>query len=283
MRDQILALLQHKQFDKIIEVLKNNKTFNELLADDIFKTVFFQNFTNELFSQENLQVKYPAFLLNCHDSNNYTFKLNETDEKKVLHFLFEKTGHISYAQRLPNYEPAIEVVKENQIKLKTESEKGLAYAQKQKDFQVAEQYADNDQSMIKSIFNSPQEKEFYLACKQIFTSYLILPNVSLTTIFNQKIVKKKFPNYFDFYLKSSVDIVIVDQETFLPVLFFELDSKTFHDEDSRGRDNIKNELFKTLGHHLIRISKRTGKEGINEYLSLLEIIKREKDIHNIFK
>jgi len=278
MRDTILTFLQHKEFDKIVEVLRDNKTFNILLEDEIFKTVFFQNFTNELFSQEDLQISYPAFLLNCHDSCNYVFKLNGIDEEKVLIFLFEKTQEVNYAKRLPNHAEAIKVVNKHNLKLKTESEKGLIRAQKQRDFQIVEQFANNTQNLIKSIFNSPQEKELYLACKQIFSSYLILPNVSLTTIFNQHVIKDKFSRYFDFYLKSSVDIVIVDKETFIPILYFELDSKTFHDENSSARDKIKNELFRELGHDLIRVKKRTGKEGVNEYVSLLEIIKHEKNI-----
>lgn len=278
MRDTVLTFLQHKEFDKIIEVLRDNETFNILLEDEIFKSVFFQNFTNELFSQEDLQLSYPAFLLNCNDSKDYVFKLNETDERKVLHFLFEKTKEVNYAKRLPNYDPAIEVVNEHNSKLKIESEQGLIRAQKQKDFKVVEQFANNTQNLIKSIFNSPQEKELYFACKQVFPSHLILPNVSLTTIFNQNVVKKQFSKYFNFYLKSSVDIVVVDEETYIPILFFELDSKTFHDDSSSTRDNIKNELFRELGHDLIRVTKRTGKEGIKEYILLLETLKKEKNI-----
>jgi hypothetical protein len=168
MRDNVLTFLQHKEFDKIIEVLRDNETFNMLLEDEIFKIVFFQNFTNELFSQDDLQISYPAFLLNCHDSNNYVFKLNEIDEGKVLNFLFEKTKEVNYAKRLPNHAQAIEVVNKHYLKLKTESEQGLIRAQKQRDFEVIEQFSNNTQNLIKSIFNSLQEKELYLACKQIF-------------------------------------------------------------------------------------------------------------------
>lgn len=278
MRDTVLTYLQYRNFDKIIDILRNNKIFDELMKDDIFKTVFFQNFTNELFSQDDLQLTYPAFLLNCHDSKDYIFKLNKTDEERILLFLFEKTKEVNYAKRLPKYEPALEIVNETLAKLKIESEQGLIRAQKQKDFNVVEQFSNNTESLTKSIFNSPQEKEFYLASKQIFSSYLILPNVSLTTIFNQNIIRNQFSKYFDFYLKSSIDLVVVDKETFIPFLFFELDSKTFHDKNTLKKDAIKNELFEKFGYDLIRITKKTGKEGIKEYLELLELIKKEKNI-----
>lgn len=171
-----------------------------------------------------------------------------------------------------------EIVINHYDKLKSESEQGLARAQKQKDFEIVEQFANNKEVAIKSIFNSPQEKELYLACRQVFPSHLVIPNCSITSIFNHNVVKTKFSKYFDFYLKSSIDIVVVDEATFIPILFFELDSKTYHDENAANRDFVKNKLFKELGSDLIRLTKKTGKESIIEYVSLLEIIKREKSI-----
>ena len=91
MRDTVLSYLKNQNFDKIIEILRDNKKFDDLMKDDIFKDVFFKNITNELFSQEELQLSYPAFLLNCHDSKDYIFKLNEKDEERILMFLFEIT------------------------------------------------------------------------------------------------------------------------------------------------------------------------------------------------
>ena len=64
MRETVLKLLQEKNFDEIIKVFKDNKIFNSLLNDDIFKLIFFQNFTNELFSQDDLEITYPAFAIN---------------------------------------------------------------------------------------------------------------------------------------------------------------------------------------------------------------------------
>lgn len=278
MRDVVLGYLQHREFDKIIDVLRDNRTFNALLEDQIFKSVFFEYFTAELFDQENLPLSYPAFLLTCHDSVRYAFKLSDKDEEKVLSHLFENTKEVNYAKRLPHRQDAVDIVNQHLSEIKEKSEIGLKNAQKQQDLKVVEEYANNTHSIIKSIFNSPQEKEFYLACKYVFSSFLILPNTSLTSIFNQDVVKKRYPQILEFYLKSSVDMVIVDEETFIPTLFFELDSKSFHNKDSETRDSIKDKLFTELGHDLIRITKRTGKEGINEYISLLEQIKKEKNI-----
>lgn len=133
--------------------------------------------------------------------------------------------------------------------------------------------------IIKSIFNSPQEKDFFIACRDVFLGKLILPNVSLSTLFNQNIVREKYSMYYNFYLKSSIDCVVVDEKTFIPILFFELDSKTYHsDEEAKKRDEIKNKLVTEFGSSLIRITKRTGNESIEEFKSFLEVIKEEKNI-----
>lgn len=279
MRETVLLYLQQRNFPEIISVLRNNRVFNTLMDDEIFKLVFFQNFTNELFNQQELGLEYPAFLYQCHQSKDYLFTLNEVDEERVLRFLIDKTRDYNYASKLPSYNTSIEIIQQHEAKINEELEKGKRVAEKQRNFHIVEQYANNTESLVKSIFNSPQEKEFYLACKQVFPKSLILPNVSLTTLFNEDVVRQKFANYHDFYLKSSIDLVVVDEETYIPTLFFELDSKSFHsDEKAKVRDEIKSQLVAELGKSLVRITKKTGSEGIREYIDLLKVIKEENNI-----
>lgn len=279
MRDTVLNELRQKNFKYIINVLKDNKTFDTLLSDEIFKHIFFQNFTNVLFNQQNLELAYPAFLYQCHNSKDYLFQLNQEDEEKILKFLIDKTRDYNYAIKLPQYPTSIEVINKYKSEMEIKVEEGQKLANKHRDFEIVEKYSNNTEHLLKSIFNSPQEKEFYLACKEVFNTQLILPNVSLTTLFNSNIAKQKFPKYFSFYQKSSIDFVIVDEQTFIPFLFFELDSKTFHtDEESNIRDEIKNLLITELGNTLIRVTKRTGQEGEKEYINFLNALKVEKDI-----
>ncbi|MDV3664205.1 hypothetical protein CMU51_09055 [Elizabethkingia anophelis] len=277
--NDIFILLQQRKFLEIIGILKDNKVFNELLNDFVFKTVFFQNFINELFNESALEIEYPAFLYHCHSSNEYVFKFSEEDEEKVLMFLIDNTKKYLYAIKLPYYSTSIEIINEYKAKMSVEAEKAAIIAKKEKDFEIVEKYSNNTESLLKSIFNSPQEKEFYLACTSVFKNYIVLPNVSLTTIFNATVVKKKFSKYFDFYLKSSIDFVLVEDKTFIPILFFELDSKGYHsDKKAKFRDEIKDILLTELGHDLIRMTKKTGKEGVHEYFDFLEAIKEERGI-----
>lgn len=280
MREEVLGHLQQNNFEKIIQIFKNNKIFNSLIEDEIFKLIFFQNFTNELFSQENLEISYPAFLYQCHISKDYVFELNQDDTEKVLRFLIDKTKFYDYAKLLPNYTESIKIIESHELNLKTQSEKSEKLAQKNRDFVIVEKYSNNTENIIKSIFNSPQEKQFYFACRNVFKNQLILPNVSLTNLFNQNVVRQKFPNFYDFYLKSSIDFVIIDEKTFIPFLFFELDSKTYHsNENSKKRDEIKDLLVTELGNTLIRVTKKTGTESTQEYEKFLEIVKEENNIY----
>lgn len=279
MRETVLSYLQKKEFNKIIEILKDNRIFNNLISDEIFKLIFFQNFTNELFNQEDLEITYPAFLYQCHTSENYAFELNKEDEEKILIFLINKTKSYNYAKKLPQYSESVLIIQDYKNKMQVESEKSAKLAKKHRDLEIVEKYSKNTESLIKSIFNSPQEKDFYKACQVVFKNHLILPNVSLSTLFNQKIVQEKYLSYFNYFLKSSIDCVVVDGETFIPKLFFELDSKTYHsDEDAKMRDEIKNKLVTELGSSLIRITRKTGTESVNEFINFLEVIKEEKNI-----
>lgn len=279
MRETVLSYLQQKEFNKIIDILKDNRIFNNLISDEIFKIIFFQNFTNELFNQEKLEVTYPAFLYQCHSSNDYIFEFNKEDEEKILLFLINKTRNYNYAKKLPQYSESILIIQDYNNKMQAESEKSANLAKKHRDLEIVEKYSKNKESLIKSIFNSPQEQDFYKACQKVFENHLILPNVSLSTLFNQNIVQEKYKSYFNYFLKSSIDCVVVDGETYIPILFFELDSKTYHlDDEAKLRDEIKNKLVTEFGSSLIRITRKTGKESVKEFINFLEVIKEEKRI-----
>ncbi|MGV0940852.1 DUF2726 domain-containing protein [Empedobacter sp. ULE_I140] len=279
MRETVLSYLQQKEFNKIIDILKDNRIFNNLISDEIFNIIFFQNFTTELFNQEELEVTYPAFLYQCHSSNDYIFEFNKEDEEKILIFLINKTRNYNYAKKLPQYSESILIIQDHNNKMQAESEKSAMLAKKHRDLEIVEKYSKNRESLIKSIFNSPQEKDFYKACQKVFENHLILPNVSLSTLFNQNIVQEKYKSYFNYFLKSSIDCVVVDGETYIPILFFELDSKTYHlDDEAKLRDEIKNKLVTEFGSSLIRITRKTGKESVKEFINFLEVIKEEKRI-----
>lgn len=278
MRDTALNYLQKREFDKLIELLKDNHIFNDLLDDHIFKSIFSTHFITELLNNTD-DILYPAFLYNCHSSNQFSFLFDKTEEEIVLKFLIDKTKQYNFAKLLPEYETSKIIINNYEEELKINVEKGRKEAKKQQDFEVVEKYSNNTDNLLKSIFNSPQEKEFYIACKRVFTNHIILPNAAMSTLFNSTVVKEKYKSEFNYFLKATIDFTIVETVNFTPILFFELDSKRFHSTpETKKNDEIKNKLITELGKDLIRLTKRKGSESITEFTELLKNVKIDKNI-----
>lgn len=274
MREYALQYLAQKDYSNLFNLLKNNDIFNELMNDSIFKQIFSTNF-DDLFHSENDPEIHIGILYSFHISPNYKFELSKVEEEKVIKFLIDTTSNVKYAKLLPDYEPSKKIIFQYQEELRKKVRSNQKELERQNELKVVEQFSNNT-SIIKSIFNSPQEKEFYLACKQVFDKEIIIPNASLTTIFNSKVIKEKYPQYFNYFLSASVDFIIVNPDTFIPTLFFELDSKTFHSKSkSMENDRTKNYLFNEFGKSLIRIEKNNLNQGIEEFTLFLRKKKAE--------
>ena len=113
----------------------------------------------------------------------------------------------------------------------------------------------------KDIFNnSPQEKELYLAAKNILADYILLPNTALSTIIDSKVCAFLDKTTATFFYKSTLDLCVVHPTTFRPELFIELDS-SWHDKPKNSdNDKMKNEIFKRAGLKLHRLRKKENKE-----------------------
>lgn len=277
MREVALGYLQTKNFDGLITLLTDNNLFNDLLEDPIFNSVFSQYIVSDFLKIDS--IKYSAFLYQCHCSLDYSFVLTKNIEEEVLKILIDQTGYYNYAIKLPNYKRSKEIIDAYKISLESNVAEGQKRSEKIKDFILTEKYSNNAYKTLKSIFNSPQEKEFYLASNNVFSDYLTLPNAAMSAIFDSSLIQKKYNIYFNFFLKSTIDFVIVETDNYTPVLFFELDSKSFHsDLRSKNNDNIKNILLTELGMDLIRVTKRNGREGIAEFIEFLKLIKDERNL-----
>ena len=110
----------------------------------------------------------------------------------------------------------------------------------------------NESINFKPIFNSKLEYNIYRLMIGLFPNHLVLPNMSLQSIFTYDRMKEMLDSeVFKFYLLTSVDICVVSTANYLPILCYEVDSP-YHDEpDQIARDEKKNEIFKTGGIPLI--------------------------------
>jgi hypothetical protein len=109
-------------------------------------------------------------------------------------------------------------------------------------------------SAVKQVFNSNREFTIYQVMVQLCPNHLVFPNSSLQSIMSFDRMKQLVSeDDFGYYLRASVDIVVVSATTFLPLLAIEVDS-VWHDTERQQRnDDKKDRLFATAGIPFMRL------------------------------
>ncbi len=108
--------------------------------------------------------------------------------------------------------------------------------------------------VYKQVFNSSREFTIYQIMVQLCPNHLVFPNCSLQSIMSFDRMKELVSSEnFGYYLRASVDIVVVSSTTYLPMMAIELDS-IWHDTDhQQEKDKQKDELFATANIPFLRL------------------------------
>lgn len=275
-REEALSLIQRKEWDRLMEALKDNRVFEHLISDPIFVSLFQNHFIKELLSEQDYPLEdqhlYLAAIFNFHKVKSYRFELNDQDLQNILVRLYQITGHIEYAKEkpdLPEFKEAI--VRYN--KRQKEKNRQITISENL----LIEEIESTARYENGSIFKSPQEKEFYLAARAVFPDQIVLPNVSLAMILSPGLLSNLENDEKWFFFTSSIDLVIVNTLSFKPIYFFELDSE-FHDKPNQiKKDNLKNRLVSESGNKLYRIRKKHHRDQTQVYIDWLNAIKSRDD------
>lgn len=109
-------------------------------------------------------------------------------------------------------------------------------------------------SAVKQVFNSQREFSIYQVLLQLCPNQLVFPNSSLQSIMAYDQMKELVSaDDFGYYLRASVDIVIVSTTTYLPMVAIEIDS-IYHDTDrQKTNDDKKDRLFAAGGVPFMRL------------------------------
>lgn len=107
---------------------------------------------------------------------------------------------------------------------------------------------------VKQVFNSEREFAIYQAIIQLCPNHLVFPNCGLQSIFSYDKMKDLVSQEeFGYFLRASVDIVVMSTTTYLPLLAIEVDS-IYHDTEKQlARDVRKDRIFATGGVPLLRL------------------------------
>ena len=129
-----------------------------------------------------------------------------------------------------------------------------------------------DRDATVSLFKSEQEKAFFLAVREVFATYLVYPNVALSSMIDFETIRGELTaderNYF---FRGVIDCVVFDQHgDYRPLYFFELDSPLHDDVDRQAADRCKDRIVSLAGRKLIRVRPRGRRSGKETFLKLLK-------------
>lgn len=256
MTENCLIFLQTKEWLKLNELLSDENNCKKLASDPIF-SVFEMNLINEVRRYENdgdenlSTVLARIFQLS---QNLNILKLSNSCVLELAEYLFEKYPSEQYAKVLTENIDAQNFLKRKSIERAEKIDKTILASKL--NVKIGES---GELDFSKSIFNSPQEEELYLASKRVLKNEIILPNIALSTIINSKIMELLEQRSKSFFLNSTLDLCIVDSQTFKPKFFIELDS-SWHDKPKQiENDRMKNEIFEKAGMVLHRLRKKENK------------------------
>lgn len=109
-------------------------------------------------------------------------------------------------------------------------------------------------SAVKQVFNSQREFSIYQVLVQLCPNHLVFPNCSLQSVMSYDRIKELVSeDDFGYYLRASVDIVVVSSTTFLPMLAIEVDSVWHDTERQQKNDDKKDRLFSAAGIPFMRL------------------------------
>lgn len=283
-RDDALILLKEENFDLLIRNIKDKFIFKKLMEDPIFKIIFEENLLNAI-NNSSKNEEYKAIcikMLNDYHINiDHSFQFKETDLDIVGQTLLSNFPSVDIARQFPNLSISQEILAEYNKKAQEDIAKNLDDARIKKEYifnQVSNRNIES-KKYSKSIFNSPQEEYIFEALiRNSDNQYLILPNISLPTIIAREIAQDLGMNKFerDFFLRTSVDISIVDKEDYRVLIVVELDS-SFHDEISQmEKDVLKNKIFKKSEIEMFRIRQKDWSKHPNYDEIAISIISKAK-------
>lgn len=254
--ENCLKYLQTKEWLELNKLLSDENNCKELATDPVF-SIFEANLINEIKRYENdgdvnlSTVLVRIFQLN---QNSEILKLSKNCILELAEYLFNKHPSEQYAKFLTKNKKAQEFLKNKDIERTEKIEKVILASNLNVNIGKT-----GGLDFSKTIFNSPQEKELFLASKRILNNEIILPNIALSSIINSKIIKLLDNKTKIFFFKSTLDLCIVDSKNFKPKFFIELDS-SWHDKPKQiENDRMKNEIFEKAGMELHRLRKKDNK------------------------
>lgn len=273
--EAIFQLVIKKEWQKLIEVFKDNQAFNFIANEITLKPLIDKYFIEELLTNSSMNddPAYKYYLQSfymLHEHKKYLFKLSDDNFRRLILKIVEVEDELvrayDYAAKFPD-EPichrVIKQYKENLPNVVSHSQDNEIYVTENKNVQEIDAAI--------SLFKSNQEYQFYRAVRECYQMFLVIPNVALNAVLDFNLVKDKLSQEERrYFFGALIDCVVVDTENqYRPIKFYELDSHYHDNNDQILKDNMKDNILAVAGQKLTRIRRITTKQDEKDFIKLI--------------
>jgi hypothetical protein len=263
-REQIFAYLKAEDFNNVIQFLKSSKQLAE--EDAIVQqgiTHFFSRLLtrSETKQSEKLYIFQQLYILHTKSFFHFNSDQFETILRQVCELAATSEERYYYAKQHPELPFCKDIID------KFQADQPQILDHHQSDLINVALVHEHRTNLATSIFNSIQERLFYFALRNCYPTYLIYPNVTLSTFLKFDAISGLLTDrQRKFFYSTTVDFVVVDQfDDFKPSIAIELDSEWHRLNNQNAKDEMKNIIFKSAGIPLYRIEHVGRAKSIEEF------------------
>jgi|GEM_PF-1216509 len=281
--DDIYTYLFQENWELLIDIFHNNQ---DLINSDVQLTHSLEMVLTVVTNKAKELNSDIGFIKNIERiiSLDLMKKINLKTEQKeaiVVAYISAKKEDLNYvynyAKDYPNNKICKEIIKEfekKSPKLTQHSQSNLVKVLENNDINERNDFR-------KSLFKSPQETEFYFALKRVFDTYLVYPNIAISSILDFESIKDELDSLEKkFFFETSIDFAVFEPfKNYIPIHFFEIDSEYHDSVEQKTKDSIKDKIFSISGQKLYRIRKINKKIDEIEFEKLVIEI-RDKIVVN---
>ena len=255
--ETVYDLLYHKKWAELLDVIHTNRgaiADDELLrhAVDTFADVFFSQVDRDGPEAFEAEIE-KLFLLHV---GGYHRLSSSRFERVVVHLVRlnadrRPASAAGYARHAPDHEECAAAIARYDVRNRAGHSQEAKIA-----LDRISAASGIDQTI--PLFKSRQEEEFFLAARDVFATYLVYPNVALSTLFSFEALREALtPDERQFFFRGVIDCVVFDQQDgYRPLYFFEIDSPLHDSAERRERDVYKDRIVSLAGKQLYRIRTR---------------------------
>lgn len=264
-REEVFQWLKNKDFDRIVGFLKTGK--DKVSEDTILQQAVGHFFTEVIAQSEQPDNEATNLLIGklymLHSGSFFKFS-EEQYEGIVTHLAKvskKKEEALHFATLFPDNKVCAAIIAE------ANENDPQEVSHSQSDTISVKEVLSERKNLTSSIFNSKQERLFFLALRNCYPTHFIYPNIALSTILKRIVVENELSgSELKFFYNTTIDFVVIDQfNDFKPVFAIELDSE-WHRLNSQGeKDAIKNKILKLAGLPTYRIEHTLKYKSVEDF------------------